>query len=329
VRPVIVHIATDRGINSFRNTRRRGQGLGFDVLPVRYSELLDRNEWPRGLYLFTDMERATPWQCSVAALVWQELASHPDAFRLYNHPVHHLRRYELLKALHEAGTNDFRAYRLDELGSGVRYPVFVRYTDQHIGPTTGLLQNERELHEALAHLLVQGHEPERLIVVEFEDTSDAFGRFRKYGAFRLGEHVYTGHMMASHDWAVKREFNDRRLVDQEDLAFVRSDDYTDQVMRAFQIAGITWGRIDFGVKDGRIQVWEINDNPKLGSSIFKRTMGRRRARRVSRNRRKLYWAAEMAKVKLGEPLRYSVPRPLAAAAVLGSDLGDELTTREA
>jgi hypothetical protein len=211
-----------------------------------------------------------------------------------------------LRALREAGINDFNAYRLDEVNHEVRYPVFVRYTDQHIGPSTGLLHSERELDDALGKLLVEGHPPERLIVVEFQDTSDGTGRFRKFGAFRLGEHVYAGHMMAANEWSVKREINDAELVGQGDLEFVRNNPYADQIMQAFQIAGITWGRIDFGVLDGRIQVWEINDNPKLGSSLFKRSMGRKVSRRVSREVRRGVFAGEMAKVVPGEPLRFRI-----------------------
>ncbi|HUG12459.1 MAG TPA: hypothetical protein VMM36_15685 [Opitutaceae bacterium] len=306
MRPVIVHLATDRGITSFRNTKRRGQQLGYEVVPVRYSELLKRTEWPRGMYFFSDMERASKWQCSIAAQLWQQLADRPGGYRLYNHPVRHLRRYELLRALHEAGINDFTAYRLDEITHSVRYPVFVRYTDQHIGPSTGLLYSEAELEDALAKLLIRGHPPDRLIVVEFQDTSQGTGRFKKFGAFRLGEHVYTGHMMAAGEWSVKREINDSDLVGDEDLNFVRNNPYADQIMQAFQVAGLTWGRIDFGVLDGRIQVWEINDNPKLGSSIFNRSMGRKISRRVSREIRRGVFATEMAKVVPGDPLKFKI-----------------------
>jgi hypothetical protein len=32
-------------------------------------------------------------------------------------------------------------------------------------------------------------------------------------------------------------------------------------MRTFELARIEFGRIDYSMKDGRIQVWEINTNP--------------------------------------------------------------------
>ena len=284
-----------------RNTKRQGQSLGAQVVPVLYDEIPDRRSWPRGIYLFTDMQRATEWQREVGALLWERLAEDPEAFHVFNHPLHSLRRYQLLRALHEHGINGFNAYRLDELPGSVRYPVFVRYENQHIGPSTGLLQDEAELERALADLLIAGHRPVDLIVVEFQDTTCASGIYRKYGAFRFGDRVYTGHMMASTDWSVKREINDRALVGQEDLEFVKTNPHAEQVMEAFQIAGLTWGRIDYGVLDGRIQVWEINDNPKLGSSFFKKTMGRKLARRVSRAIRRSVWKEELRNVAVGAP----------------------------
>jgi hypothetical protein len=299
---VIVHVATARGITALRNTKRRGQSLGADVLPVLYDEIPDRTVWPRGVYLFSDMQRATPWQRLVAEQLWSRLAERPDAFRAFNHPTHCLRRYGLLRALYEHGINGFNAYTLDELPTSVRYPVFVRYEDQHIGPSTGLLADEAELERALAALLVEGHRPERLIVVEFQDTACRTGIYRKYGAFRLGERVYTGHMMASTDWSVKREINDRVLVGTEDLDYVKTNPHAEQIMAAFQVAGLTWGRIDYGVLDGRIQVWEINDNPKLGSSLFKRTMGRKLARKVTRKIRLNVFRDELSRIVPGPPI---------------------------
>ena len=314
MRPVIVHLATQRGIHSFRNTKRRGQEIGFPITTVRYEDLAERRTWPRGMYLFTDMERATPWQCSLAAQLWNKLAQRPDAFRLYNHPLEVRRRYELLRALYEDGTNDFNAYRLTELPGKVRYPVFLRYADQHIGPSTGLLHDQSELEAALAQLLIEGHPPERLIVVEFCDVSCGTGAFTKYSAFRLGDTVYTGHMMASREWAVKRENNAPELVAGREVGFIASNPHEAQVRRAFDVAGLSWGRIDYGVLDGRIQVWEINDNPKLGSSLFRQTLGRKKARVVSRGARRAVFAGEMAKVEPGESMDFLVrPSELATA----------------
>lgn len=315
--PVIVHIATQRGITSLRNVKRRGQALGAPVLALRYDDLPARTDWPRGLYLFSDMQRATPWQRAVATQLWTRLTERPAAFRLYNHPEHSLRRYQLLRALYESGINNFNAYRLDELPTSVRFPVFVRYEDQHIGPSTGLLNSEGELEAALAEMLVAGHRPEKLIVVEFQDTACETRIFRKYGAFRLGDRVYTGHMMAATDWSVKREINDRVLVGTEDFEFVKTNPHADQIMEAFKVAGLTWGRIDYGVLDGRIQVWEINDNPKLGSSFFKKTMGRKLARRVSRRIRFSVFKEQLDRVVPGQAANFRLDAGEFAQRVVG------------
>jgi hypothetical protein len=39
--------------------------------------------------------------------------------------------------------------------------------------------------------------------------------------------------------------------------------YSETVWRAFEIASIAYGRADFGIADGRVQIYEINTNPSV------------------------------------------------------------------
>ncbi|HXH60956.1 MAG TPA: hypothetical protein VNI20_06320 [Fimbriimonadaceae bacterium] len=302
MQPVITHIATKGGIRSFVNTNARGQGLGYPVQSVLYSDLLKRESWPRGLYLFCDMERATPWQRALGAHLWRRLNEQPEVFRTLNHPTNHMRRFELLRRLYEREINGFNVYRLSELPAPVRYPAFVRYEDRHIGPSSGLLQTQAELEDKLAQLIGEGHPPERLIVCEFQDTSDSSGVFRKFGAFRIGDHIQAGHMMAGADWSLKSKCNDRRIACHEDLEYVKANPHAAQVREIFEICGLEWGRMDYGVSNGKIQVWEINDNPKLGSKWYRRSLGRGEARRISRASRRLGFARAMRGLEPGPPV---------------------------
>jgi hypothetical protein len=43
----------------------------------------------------------------------------------------------------------------------------------------------------------------------------------------------------------------------------RATAHREKIAEVFRIAGIDYRRIDHGVKDGRIQVWEINTNPMV------------------------------------------------------------------
>ena len=50
---------------------------------------------------------------------------------------------------------------------------------------------------------------------------------------------------------------------EDELGIVRENPYAEPVQRAFEIAGIEYGRADFGLVGGRVQIYEINTNPTL------------------------------------------------------------------
>jgi hypothetical protein len=60
------------------------------------------------------------------------------------------------------------------------------------------------------------------------------------------------------------EVPDQDLVDEE-LAYVRTNPHQADLREIFAAARIDYGRIDYAIKDGRIQVWEINTNPQIMS----------------------------------------------------------------
>jgi hypothetical protein len=53
----------------------------------------------------------------------------------------------------------------------------------------------------------------------------------------------------------------------DELRIVQDNPYGSAVTKAFEIAGIEYGRVDFGIVGGEPQIYEINTNPhhKLGS----------------------------------------------------------------
>lgn len=56
----------------------------------------------------------------------------------------------------------------------------------------------------------------------------------------------------------------------EEKECLESNSFSDQMMHIFNHANIQYGRIDVGLKDGQIQVWEINTNPVLIGKKTKR-----------------------------------------------------------
>jgi hypothetical protein len=177
---------------------------------------------------------------------------HAAGFPLLNHPQHSLRRYDLIQAL----DGDFRIFRAGERAADLRFPVFLRKEKGHEGSLTPLLHSADELEAARrAH-------PDALLV-EFESICDEDGIYRKYAAFRIGEHLIPRHLLFSKHWLVKQPdvLEDRHL--EEEAAYLQENPHAEELRRIFERAGIEYGRIDYGVKNGRIQVWEINTNPTL------------------------------------------------------------------
>lgn len=91
-----------------------------------------------------------------------------------------MRRYELLRTLHERGLNKFNIYRLTEYRMPQRFPVFLRGENDHKGSRTPLLPTPEKLNGAINTIFMAGQSRENKVVTEFCDTSDAKGIFRKY-----------------------------------------------------------------------------------------------------------------------------------------------------
>ncbi|HTQ09790.1 MAG TPA: hypothetical protein VMI31_06935 [Fimbriimonadaceae bacterium] len=227
-----------------------------------YHQFVERGKaWP-GAYLFGDFWRMNDLQIGLARKLWEKLAAMGAGFRLFNDPHRQLGRYEFLKAMNRDGVNAFDVYRLDELGSQVLYPVFVRREHDHAGPQTDLLRSERELKSALDRLILDGDDPRDLLVVEYVETVCHDGAYRKYGVMRIGDVIFPHHIMAAKEWHTKASV---RIRTEEAIAesdrFTLENPHAELVMPVFERAGIEFGRIDYALSEGKIQVWEINDNP--------------------------------------------------------------------
>ena len=272
---MVVNLASARGCKSFTKHMWYRPSLGRKVGAVRFDQAIGRREWPRGVYLFTDADRATSGQRGFMSILWEEMSARPDAFRVLNHPVRHLGRFDLLRSLYEDGTNDFNVHRLNELGDGMRYPVFLRAENQHIGSYTPLLGSQGEVEVWAARLAGNGIDLSSTIAVEFLDTTCDDGLYRKYGAFRVGGRIVPRHLLIGREWEMKVGTNSAGASHRaEEFAYLCENPHAEEVMRVFGKAGLEYGRIDYSLKDGRIQVWEINDNPQINSSINKYWKGR-------------------------------------------------------
>ncbi len=128
----------------------------------------------------------------------------------------------------------------------------------HQASLTGLLGTRKELVRAIARSLYAGYRLRDLIIVEFCNTADGIGMFRKYSAFIVGDRILPHTLMHSENWITKSH---GRVIDattaREELEYVQKNPHAKWLEETFALARIRYGRIDYGLLDGKPQVWEI------------------------------------------------------------------------
>jgi hypothetical protein len=239
--------------------RTWGRSLRGRVRVVPYTRLLFRRRFAPGTYIFSDLERLTEAELATSRALADGLVA--AGARVLNHPARALRRYAVLRTLHDAGINRFNAHRLARRAEA-RLPVFLRREDEHNGSLTELLRTPEALEQAVAEL-PPSLDRERILAVEYCHTADATGTFRKYSALKIGPRTIPRHLLFSRDWVDKVPDIVTEAYVAEEAAFMASDPHAAAVARVFELTQIEYGRVDYGVLDGAIQVWEINTNPMI------------------------------------------------------------------
>ncbi len=274
---MIFYLATERFSSTVRHflDRNREELRGVLAL-LTYEELFFERAGPIGHYIFTDFDRLSRYELeSAAAFADALLVAAPEA-RILNHPLKVLERYPLLVALHSAGINGFVATRIECGERPPRYPVFIRAEDGYGGPETDLLNNDEEFDAALADLTRRGLPRRGRIAIGYANERAADGYFHKYGAFNIGGRIVPSDLTYGPSWVVKIRVTANEWAKGRDdtygtseagasgeLRYIVDNPHEEILSRAFAIAGIEFGRADYGVVDGHVQIYEINTNPHL------------------------------------------------------------------
>jgi hypothetical protein len=242
----------------------RGKSLAGRISVLHYEDLPDRERFERGTYILTAFEYLNAAMLSLVTAIHAQLAE-IDGFRFLNHPVRTLRRFGLLRELERRGRNPFRVVRASGDLAGLRYPVFLRAERSHDGAVSPLLRSPREIEAAIGRAILAGRRIEDLLVVEFCDTSDARGYYRKYGAFIVGDSIVPRRLDHGRSWMLKREGSEfTSSLGAEELEYVRANPHADALREVIDLAAVGYGCIDYAINDGRIVVWEINLAPRMG-----------------------------------------------------------------
>ncbi len=254
----MLYFLTTRDHRYTLNEYRSGRGQAVrDRITIRPYEA--RNiRLTTGTYIFSDLERLSAWQRRRAGRLARRLRS--AGCQTLNDPDTSLMRVDLLRSLQRGGHQSLAIARETENPAGLRFPVFLRREDDHDGNLTDLLQSADDLERALG-------EHKGALVVEFINTADAEGVYRKYSAFRVGDQIVPRHVFFSRHWMQKHaDLTDPGYLDEE-RAYVEANPHQSAVLDVFELARIEYGRVDYSVLDGRLQVWEINTNPSLAGPI--------------------------------------------------------------
>ena len=249
----------------------QGKSLCEEFRVLHYEGLAQQLEFVRGTYVLAALDQLSPAMSRLLLEIYQELKE-IGGIRFLNDPSKSLQRFELLTELHRRGLNDFRVMRANTDLKDVRFPVFLREERLHDGAISPLLNSVSEIRQAIGRALVQGHELRNLMVVEFCDTADERGFYRKYAAFVVGKRVIPRSLNYGRHWMLKHsetEFTVPMVL--EELDYVSKNPHQQQLSEIFELARVEYGRIDYAMKDGKLQTWEINLHPTIGRGLRPRS----------------------------------------------------------
>lgn len=236
----------------------------LDVRLVNYAVIeRHKDRLPPATYIFTDLDRLPPPSLHAAALRYRDFRAR--GYRVLNDPARAMKRFGLLRALNRAGVNAFDAYSVESLERPRRWPVFLRLEGDHHPPVSGLLNSPDELGHALRSALNDGVPRSALIIIEYAAAPVRPGLFRKLSVFRVGDQMLGYTCVHDDQWIVK--YGKKGIATpelyEEEYRFVAENPFGAALREVFDLAGIDYGRADFGLVDGKPQIYEINTNPNM------------------------------------------------------------------
>lgn len=239
---------------------------GLDHRVVTYDEILKRRSPYRATHIFTDLDRLAASRVHEAAILYRQLEQ--AGIKALNDPARVLGRFGLLRALSRAGINGFDIYRADALEMPRSWPVFLRVDGSHGAPVSGLLNNGEELAEAIEQAIAAGAPKASLLIIEYAAEPERPGLYRKLSVFRVGDRLLGYTCVHDDHWLVKYGTAGIAPAElyEEEFSIVQTNPYAAAILPAFEMAGIDYGRVDFGLVGGRPQVYEINTNPYVNLS---------------------------------------------------------------
>jgi len=234
-----------------------------EVCCKSYDWLLRQRTLPHGTYIFTDRERMDSWELRIFQCYYNHINQLGEGYRAINNPGTMLNRRALLRKLYSRGINPINVYAVTERVLPQQYPVFIRNENDHQKPLTPLLQTKEELENALLELADQGVPEEGLLITEYCAQALEGTLFRKLSSYKTGDQIFFYRNVHEKGWLVKYGTNNiaTQAMYEEEQSMIIQNAYHEEMATIFELAGIEYGRADFGIVDNRVVVYEINTNP--------------------------------------------------------------------
>jgi hypothetical protein len=134
----------------------------------------------------------------------------------------------------------------------------------------------------LQDLVKEGKRAEELIVVEYCAEPAVPNIFRKLAAYRVGDRIVPANTVHDDQWCVKygKTGGGTDELYADELDSILSNRYESVLRPIFETANIEYGRVDFGLVGGKVQVYEINTNPNISAPSGHPSPARRRSQEL-------------------------------------------------
>ena len=281
----LIYVCSRDHAYTFGDLPKQLREHGVSACVLSYETLWGCRLLPRGTYVMTDFDRLSPSEHEIAGHLYDHLRD--AGLPVLNNPRHYRPRDSLLKLLHAEGLNGFTCYLPCAGERPRRFPVFLRTIAAHRGTLSELLHDQASADAALFEAIDRGFLLRDLVFVEYaaEPQADT-GSFQKHAAFRVGPHIVRANTVNDAGWMAKTGTEGIASAEQYVVERAEMDDYPHRhfAMQVFELAGLEFGRLDFGIVAGRPQAYEINTNPMMQLSLAHPNLIRRETLGLVRSR---------------------------------------------
>jgi hypothetical protein len=260
--PTLHIVTTGKFAGATKNLRPVLEQNGIALRNWNWDQFLGAEALPHGAWVLADFDRVHVWNSELAASRRSALLA--ARLPVMNDPTRFQGRAGQIRSFFAAGINSFTAWLPGLAERPDRFPVFLRTQAAHRGAISDLLHKGADCEAALQAALTQGHPLTDLIFVEYRAEADpSLGHFQKHAAYRVGDRVIRAMTVNDDGWMAKYGTQGRaaEATYEAELAEMTAYPHRDLILRVTDMLGCQYGRVDFGMVNGRPEIYEVNSNP--------------------------------------------------------------------